>query len=199
MHRGRAPAPHNPTIVERQVHGPSRPQPGRYLTPESPTNVEREVFRRSRLRPAAHTMHGGPSLTPQSPNIFEREVPRHSRLQPAAHDTTPAAAQQEQDQHPSTQAVDFSQDAIEPENPFTGQTSSVLKLISIKKSRHESLRNYASDGSIAATEHKQIGIATVPIPVNGPRNQHAPAPTTSLGRPSSLPRRAATATTHDLP
>ena len=78
-------------------------------------------------------------------------------------------------------------------------TSSVLKLNSVKESWYESLRRYESYGSIAATGDKRIGIATLLIPVNGPRNQHTPTPTTSLERPSFLPRRATTATTHDLP
>lgn len=121
MHRCRAPAPHDPTIVEREVLGPSQLQPaanfvhrGPSPTPQGPTIVERGVPGRSRLQLGRYQ-------TPQSPTIVEHQVTRRSRLQPAAHDTTPAAAQQEPDQHPSTQAVDFSQDAIEPDNPFTRQ------------------------------------------------------------------------------
>ena len=58
---------------------------------------------------------------PSKSYFIERENPGPLRLQPAAHDTTPAAAQQGPDQHPSTQGVDFSQDAIDPDNPFTRQ------------------------------------------------------------------------------
>lgn len=51
-------------------------------------------------------------LSAKSPDLLGR---------PAAHESTPAAAQQGSEQHPSTEAVDFSQGAIEPENPFKRQ------------------------------------------------------------------------------
>lgn len=93
--RERAPAPHNPTIPEREFHGPSK------------------------LQSAAHISQRGQYPNTESPPIIERENPCPSRLQPATQDTMPAAAQQEPNQPPSTQAVDFRQDAIKPNNPFT--------------------------------------------------------------------------------
>ena len=90
--RGRLPARHDPKTVECGVRGPFK------------------------LQPATHMRHRG-----RGPTIVEREVPGPSRRRPAAHDSTPAAAQQESEQHPSTQAVDFSQGTIEPDNPFMRQ------------------------------------------------------------------------------
>ncbi|KAK0510695.1 hypothetical protein JMJ35_007127 [Cladonia borealis] len=147
--RERTPAPHNPTIPEREVHGPSELQLGRYTRPQGPTNAERRFPRTPPLQPAARIMHGGQSTTPQgptigarrflrplklqaaahvsqrgryptpeSPTIIERGNPGPSNQQPAIQDTMPAPARLEPDQRPSTQAVDFSQNTIEPNNPF---------------------------------------------------------------------------------
>ena len=93
--RDRAPAPHNPTIPEREFHGPSK------------------------MQSAAHIPQRGLYPNTENPPIIEHENLCPSRLQPATQDTMPAAAQQEPNQRPSTQAVDCRQDAIKPNNPFT--------------------------------------------------------------------------------
>ena len=128
LHQGQHLTRQGPTNVEREVPRLPRLRPAARIlhggpspTLLSPTINERGVLGPSKLRPATHISLRGRYPTPQSPPIIERGNPGPSRLQPAAHDTTPAAAQQEPGQHPSTQGVDFSQDAIEPNNPFTRQ------------------------------------------------------------------------------
>ena len=61
--RERAPAPHNPTIPERESHGPSK------------------------LQSAAHISQRGQYPNTESPPIIERENPCPSKLQAATEDT----------------------------------------------------------------------------------------------------------------
>ena len=77
-------------------------------------------------QPAAHMMRRARFLAHHAPTTVEQHVPRPSRRRRAAHDSRPAAAQKEPEQYPLTQAVDFSQGAIEPDNLLTRQDRELL-------------------------------------------------------------------------
>ena len=81
-------------------------------------------------------------LACHDPWTVEQHVPGPSRRRRAAHDSRPADAQKEPEQCPLTQAVDFSQGAFEPDNPFTRQDRELLGAESGQKQVQRLLREH---------------------------------------------------------
>lgn len=144
VRRGRIPATHDPTTVECGVTGPFELQlatPTRHRG-RGLTSLEREVPRSSVQQPAAHMMRRAQFLARHDPTTVEQHVRGPSKRLPAAHDSRPAAAQKEPEQYPLTQAVDFSQGAIEPDNSFTRQDIELLDAVIRQKQVQRLLREH---------------------------------------------------------
>ena len=214
--RERAPAPQNPTITEREVHGPSELQLGRYTRPQGPPNAERRIPRIPPLQPAARSMHGGqptipqcPTIgarrlleplklqpaahdsqrgrypTPESPIIIEREDPGPSRQQPATQDTMPAPARQEPDQRPLTQAVDFSQYAIEPNNPYPPERvqAEINRRVAEERRKEKELRRKQKQNRLKAPASRH---SIRPMPGAYPPSESALSRSDNVSRTSQL-------------
>ena len=110
-------------------------------------------------QPAAHMMRRARFLARHAPTTVEQHVPWPSRRRRAAHDSRPADAPKEPEQYPLTQAVDFSQGVIEPDNLLTRGSFSVLR--SGKDGYN------GSYGSIAITWDKKAYNSAILSPVPG--------------------------------
>ena len=128
VHRGRNLATHDPTTVESGFSGPFQLQlaKSKRHRGRGPMIFERKIPGPSVQQAAVDMVREAQFLACHDPWTFEQQVPGPARRRRPAYDSRPAAAQKEPEQYPLTQAVDFSQRAIEPDNPFTRQDRELL-------------------------------------------------------------------------